>query len=119
MKTQLEVGDKIYMLEGSRVKKIYTVLRVTATQAVCENDFRFKREIRSYPSAPQRFVSSVAKPARWSRVSYLLESEELHQQEERERLAYKLKCTDYSTLPIEALRKLSEIVKENLPKGEV
>lgn len=99
-KTQLEVGDKIYISTIRDISGVLVVERVTSTMAFAkEGGYKFKREI----GTNGRITKIGGGKSLWSTTSYYLETDELKNQLKRRENIEKLKHLDFIKLTDEQI----------------
>ncbi len=102
MKTQLEIGDKIYSFYRQRITGYSTINRVTKTQAITHTN-KFRRDL----SRGIRVVGDT-----WGVRWYSLATPELDERWENTLIRDKLSTVDFSELDIEKIKRIMKIVKE-------
>lgn len=100
----LKVGDKIAQKHG-KITGIYTISRVTATQAIVKAEFgeiRFKN-----PVSDAKWFCRIGADT-WSRESFKVAAESDIQQFEIEKMRAKLKETNWSAVSNELVKTIFE-----------
>lgn len=105
MKTQLEVGDKIYRIDRTKIVAVLEITRVTKTMAFTANDTRFRKDISNYGT-----VTWIDKP-KWNFESYSIETPELIERANREKLIEEIikQCESIIKLMPKTKAKISEL----------
>lgn len=100
---RLKVGDRIYARNYGSIVGVYTVNRVTNTQAVCENGKKFKIEYDDSIHTVER--------SKWNSTFYYIETPELIDMLFRQRAIGKLKSFQYEELTTTKLTEILKIIK--------
>lgn len=101
---QLEVGDKIYSRSRWGMGSIYTIERVTKTQAISGNQ-RFRREYRD----PKR-INAVGGGGAWNSTHYELENEQIKQAFYESQVRSKIRNINFEKLPLKTLEQILTLV---------
>lgn len=100
---KLEVGDRIYQTNYSRITRIYTIERVTNTLAICKDE-KFKREYIDGYSITK--VNSGT----WGTSYCYVETPKLKEQLLRQNILDKLRTFKYDSVSTEKLRAIMNIL---------
>lgn len=101
-KTTLEVGDVLYGRKYQRLFGRITIVRLTKTQAIADDNRRFKREIG--------YKIFEIGGGGWGSASWQLEDEKLKTEYARNAAIYKCSAVKWEELPLEKLTKVLEIL---------
>jgi hypothetical protein len=102
---QLKIGDRIYRTHYKEITDVYTIDRLTKTQAISGN-MRFKIDYHD------SWVNTFEKD-RWSSASYYIESEKLKIEYKRQKMIRNLKAIDFSKFSDETLESVLILLKQN------
>lgn len=104
---EIKIGDKIYSLYRNRVDRLYTVIRLTNTMIICENDMRFKIK-----NGRIDLMGTTS----WNMCSYILETPELKEEYEKKKLKLNIDSIvseiDYKNMSLSDLQEIKQILSK-------
>lgn len=94
---KLQIGDRIYAINNDGVNYVMTIARTTPTLAITDKNIKFKINTNN------TFCYKVPKDDLWSRTYYQLETPELKEILQKQRLVQKLSKFDFNKLDLKTL----------------
>jgi len=102
---KLQINDKIYEYNNYYIERIHKITRTTNTLAIADTGDKFKIDI-----IQNGWCKKVKKDI-WSTPKYFhVETTELKERFQKERLVYKIKKFDFNKLNLENLLKINSII---------
>jgi hypothetical protein len=102
----LKVGDKIYQINQGRIVKIIKVERVTKTQAICDDDKKFKLQYFATDS-----INIIGGSSKWCMTHYELETPSLKEKLYRQNSIAEILKTDYTKMPTADLVNIISVIE--------
>lgn len=104
----LKPGDKIYKINYGSIVRVVTIDRVTRTQAITkDSETKFRINLSSSGSAKE-----IGNSDRWDTGHWWLENDQLKEKLFDQKLVGQIKKIEFSTLPIDKIKKILSIVDE-------
>ena len=101
---KLQIGDKIYATNNNGVNRVMTIARITPTLAITDKGDKFKI------NTDNGFCHKVPKDDSWSsngRTYYQLETPELKEILQKQRLVQKISKFDFKKLDLKTLSEIN------------
>lgn len=107
---KLQIGDKIYATNDYGINSILEIARITPTLAITKSEVKFKIN-----TTVNGFCHKVPKDDSWSsngRTYYQLETPELKEILQKQRLVQKLSKFDFNKLDLKTLTEINSKLTE-------
>ena len=102
---KLQINDKIYESNNYYIERIHKIIRTTNTLAIADTGDKFKIDIED------GCCYKIEKKNIWSKPqNFHVETTELKERFQKERLVYKIKKFDFNKLNLENLLKINSII---------